>query len=110
LQRINRERNFEAEFFLGIEGGIKKLYDEWGTVEFSSEITISSSFTAECAENAEALEKPSVDCNALKLCTLGDLRGDTVVFWSSNSSIHAHKLSFSLFHPLLRASVLHEAK
>jgi len=30
-----------------------------GTVGFSSEITTPSSFTAECAENAEALEKPS---------------------------------------------------
>jgi len=36
-----------------------------GTVEFSSEITISLSFTAKC-----------VDWNALKLCALGDLRGD----------------------------------
>ena len=34
------------------------------------------SFTAECAENAEALEDPSVDWNALKLCSLGDLRVD----------------------------------
>jgi hypothetical protein len=47
-----------------------------GTVEFSSEITIPLSFTAERAENAEALENPSVDWNALKLCALGDLRGD----------------------------------
>ena len=47
-----------------------------GIVEFSSELTISSSFTAERAENAEALEKPSVDWNGLKLCALGDLRGD----------------------------------
>jgi hypothetical protein len=47
-----------------------------GTVEFSSEITISSSFTAECAENAEASEKPNVDWNVLKPCALGDLRGD----------------------------------
>ena len=47
-------------------------------VEFSSlcEITISSSFTAECAESAEASENPSVDWNVLKLCALGDLRGD----------------------------------
>ncbi len=47
-----------------------------GTVEFSSEITISSSFTAECAENAEASENPNVDRNVLKLCALDDLRGD----------------------------------
>jgi len=47
-----------------------------GTVEFSSEISISSSFTAERAENAEALEKPSVDWNTLKLCALCDLRVD----------------------------------
>jgi hypothetical protein len=47
-----------------------------GTVEFSSEITIPLSFTAECAENAEALENPSVEWNALKLCALGDLRVD----------------------------------
>jgi len=46
------------------------------SVEFSSEITIPLSFTAERAENAEALENPSVDWNALKLCALGDLRGD----------------------------------
>ena len=39
-----------------------------GTVKFSSKISISSSFTAECAENAEASENPSVDWNALKLC------------------------------------------
>jgi hypothetical protein len=32
-----------------------------GTVEFSSGIYISASFTAECAENAEASENPSVD-------------------------------------------------
>ncbi len=47
-----------------------------GTVEFSSEITISSSFTAECAENAEASENPNVDWNVLKLCALGYHRGD----------------------------------
>ncbi len=47
-----------------------------GTLDFSSEITISSSFTAECAENVEASENPNVDWNALKLCALGDLRGD----------------------------------
>ncbi|MCK4730981.1 MAG: hypothetical protein KAT65_00855, partial [Methanophagales archaeon] len=35
--------------------------------EFSSKISIPLSFTAECAENAEALEKPSEDCNALVL-------------------------------------------
>ena len=42
------------------------------TVEFFCEISIPLSFTAECAENAEALEKTSVDCNcnALKLCAL----------------------------------------
>ena len=45
----------------------------------ASEITIPLSFTAECAENAEALENPSVDWNALKLCALGDLRGDKSV-------------------------------
>ena len=38
-----------------------------GTVEFSSGITISSSFTAESAENADALENPSGDWNALVL-------------------------------------------
>jgi len=32
-----------------------------GTVEFSSEIAIPPNFTAECAENAEALESPSAD-------------------------------------------------
>ena len=47
-----------------------------GTVEFFSKITISASFTAECAENAEASENPNVDWNVLKLCALGDLRGD----------------------------------
>ena len=47
-----------------------------GTVDFSSEITISSSFTAEHAENAEASGNPNGDWNVLKLCALGDLRGD----------------------------------
>ena len=47
-----------------------------GTVEFFSEITISSRFTAECAENAETSEKPNVDWNVLKLCARGDLRSD----------------------------------
>jgi hypothetical protein len=47
-----------------------------GTVEFSREITIPPNFTAECTENAEALENPSVDWNTLKLCALGDLRVD----------------------------------
>ena len=47
-----------------------------GTADFSSEIIISSSFTAECAENAEASEIPNLDWNVLKLCALGDLRGD----------------------------------
>ena len=46
------------------------------TVAFFSEITISSSFNAERAENAEALEKTSVNWNALKLCALCDLRVD----------------------------------
>ena len=31
LKRINEERNFNAEFFVGIEGGIKKLFDRWFT-------------------------------------------------------------------------------
>ncbi len=47
-----------------------------GTVDFSSEITIPLSFTAERAENAETLEKPSGVWNTLKLCALGDLRVD----------------------------------
>jgi len=55
---------------------IALLFLSQGTVEFSSEITISASFTAECAENAEASEKPNVDWNVLKLCALSDLRGD----------------------------------
>lgn len=29
LIRINEERNFGAEFFVGIEGGIKKLFNRW---------------------------------------------------------------------------------
>jgi len=41
-----------------------------GTVDFYSEITISSSFIA------EASKTPSVDWNVLKLSALGDLRGD----------------------------------
>ncbi len=45
-------------------------------LNFLSENTISSSFTAECAEDAEASETPNVDWNVLKLCALGDLRGD----------------------------------
>jgi hypothetical protein len=47
-----------------------------GAVEIFSKITIPPNFTAEYTENAEALENPSVDCNALKLCALDDLRGD----------------------------------
>ncbi len=47
-----------------------------GTVDFSSENTISASFTAECAENAEASENPNLGWNVLKLCALSDLRGD----------------------------------
>ncbi len=40
------------------EGVIKSLeIIGMGTVEFFSEITISSNFTAECTENAEALKK-----------------------------------------------------
>nr|QNO56969.1 inosine/xanthosine triphosphatase [Methanosarcinales archaeon ANME-1 ERB7] len=31
LTMINEARNFGAEFFVGIEGGIKKLYDRWFT-------------------------------------------------------------------------------
>ncbi|MCK4475232.1 MAG: inosine/xanthosine triphosphatase [Methanophagales archaeon] len=31
LKRINEERNFNAEFFVGIEGGIKKLFHRWFT-------------------------------------------------------------------------------
>jgi len=38
-----------------------------GTVEFFSEITIPPNFTAECAENAGALEKPSGVWSALVL-------------------------------------------
>jgi hypothetical protein len=46
------------------------------TVEFFSEITISLSFTAEYAENAEASENLSRIGTVLKLCALCDLRGD----------------------------------
>ncbi len=49
---------------------------ETGTVEIARESTITSNFTAECAENAEASENPNVDWNVLKFCTLCDLRGD----------------------------------
>nr|QNO55381.1 hypothetical protein BNGNOALE_00007 [Methanosarcinales archaeon ANME-1 ERB7] len=35
--------------------------ERYGTVEFSCELRISSSFTAECAENAEASENPGVE-------------------------------------------------
>ncbi len=31
LKKINKARNFNAEFFVGIEGGIKKLFDRWFT-------------------------------------------------------------------------------
>ena len=47
-----------------------------GTAEFSREITISSCFTAECAENAEASENSNVDWNVLKFCALGNLHCD----------------------------------
>ena len=29
LQKINKEKNLEGDFFVGIEGGIQKLYDIW---------------------------------------------------------------------------------
>ncbi len=31
LSRINEEQNLKAEFFVGIEGGIRKLFDRWFT-------------------------------------------------------------------------------
>jgi inosine/xanthosine triphosphatase len=31
LKKTNKERNFNAEFFVGIEGGIKRLFDRWFT-------------------------------------------------------------------------------
>jgi len=31
LKKINKERNFNAEFFVGIEGGIKELFHRWFT-------------------------------------------------------------------------------
>ncbi len=31
LKRINEERGIDAKFFVGIEGGIKKLFDRWFT-------------------------------------------------------------------------------
>jgi len=48
-----------------------------GTVEFSSEITISLNFTAEHAENAKASENSARIETVLKLCVLCALRGDT---------------------------------
>ena len=63
----------------GLQDG-RHLYDRivYGTdtVDFSSEITISLSFTAEYAENAEASENPARIGTVLKLCVLCDLRGD----------------------------------
>lgn len=47
-----------------------------GTVEFSSEITISLNFTAEHAETAEASENSARIETLLKLCVLCALRGD----------------------------------
>ncbi len=47
-----------------------------GTAEFYSKITISLNFTAEHAENAEASGTPARIKIVLKLCALGDLRGD----------------------------------
>ena len=31
LRRINEEQNFKAAFFVGIEGGIRKLFGQWFT-------------------------------------------------------------------------------
>jgi hypothetical protein len=59
-----------------VSDGFIVVFTPSGTVEFSSEIPIPLSFTAECTENAEALETPSVDWNTLKLCAVCDLRGD----------------------------------
>ena len=53
-----------------------------GTIDFSSEITIPPNFTAERAEYAEALEKPSGVWNTLKLCALCDLRVDKSLVFS----------------------------
>jgi len=53
-----------------------------GTIDFSSEITIPPNFTAERAENAETLEKPSGVLNTLKLCALCDLRVDKSLVFS----------------------------
>ncbi len=53
-----------------------------GTIDFSSEITIPPNFTAECAENAETLEKPSGVWNTLKLRALCDLRVDKSLVFS----------------------------
>lgn len=48
--------------------GLTGMYCSDGdTVEFFSESTIPSNFTAERAENAETLENPCVDWNALVL-------------------------------------------
>jgi hypothetical protein len=70
LERISLNLIVEAEISHQTNHGAD------GTVEFSREITIPPNFTAECTENAEALENPSVDWNTLKLCALGDLRVD----------------------------------
>jgi hypothetical protein len=67
-----------------------------GTVEFFSEITISSSFTAEYAENAEASENLNVDWKVLKLCALGDLRGDkSLVFYTVPPLLYKYEKQIS---------------
>jgi len=54
----------------------------YGTIDFSSEITIPPNFTAERAENADTLENPSGVWNTLKLCALCDLRVDKSLVFS----------------------------
>ncbi|NQE44952.1 hypothetical protein C5S31_02860 [ANME-1 cluster archaeon GoMg2] len=60
----------EAETGKAIFQDVKLFYRS--NVEFFSEITISSRFTAECGDNAKASENPCVDWNVLKLGSLGD--------------------------------------
>ena len=58
------------------------ILEREGTIDFSSEITIPPNFTAERAENAERLEKPSGIWNTLNLCALCDLRVDKSLVFS----------------------------
>jgi GxxExxY protein len=74
-----------------LKDGIRRVVNDFpdslraqrGSVEFSSEITIPLSFTAEHTENAETPENLNnrIVRTVLKLCVLGALRGDKSLYF-----------------------------